>query len=248
MRVLVVDDEALARAFLLEQLAEREEIEVVGEAANGFEAVKLVEELAPDLVFLDIQMPKLSGFEVLELLGEPAPAVVFVTAYDEYALRAFEVHAVDYILKPVEPARLSEALARVDERLRARTPSPPAAPAALAAAARPPGRPLERVLIREEGRVHVLPVGKLDFVEAQDDYLSFASAGKRYRKQQTMAELEAQLDPRRFVRIHRSYLLNVERLARLDLYAKDSWLAILADGTKLPVSRPGHARLKELIG
>ena len=246
MRVLVVDDEALARAFLVEQLAGRDEIEVVGQAANGFEAVKLVEELAPDLVFLDIQMPKLSGFEVLELLGERAPAVVFVTAYDEYALKAFEVHAVDYILKPVEPERLDAAIARVRDRLRAAAPAPPAG--ALAAAARPPGRPLERVLIREEGRVHVLPATRIDFVEAQDDYLSFASGGKRYRKQQTMAELEAQLDPQRFVRIHRSYLLNVERLARLELYAKDSWIAILADGTKLPVSRPGHARLKELIG
>ncbi|KAB2956176.1 MAG: LytTR family transcriptional regulator, partial [Thermoanaerobaculia bacterium] len=114
--------------------------------------------------------------------------------------------------------------------------------------ARPPGRALERVLVREEGQVHVLPLGRIDFVEAQDDYLCFASGGRRLRKQQTLAELESQLDPRRFVRIHRSYLLNIERLARLDLYAKDSWIAILADGTKLPVSRGGHARLKELLG
>ena len=120
--------------------------------------------------------------------------------------------------------------------------------AAVAAAARPPGRPLERVLIREEGRVHVLPLGKIDFIEAKDDYLSFAVAGKRLLKQQTMGELEAQLDADRFVRVHRSYLLNIERLARLELYAKDSWIAILADGTRIPVSRSGHARLKELLG
>ncbi|HLF56227.1 MAG TPA: LytTR family DNA-binding domain-containing protein, partial [Thermoanaerobaculia bacterium] len=120
--------------------------------------------------------------------------------------------------------------------------------AALAAAARPPGRGLERVLFREEGRIHVLPIGRIDFVEAQDDYLSFASGGKRYRKQQTLAALEAELGPARFVRIHRSYLLNVERLVGLDLYAKDSWVARLADGTKLPVSRNGHARLRELLG
>jgi two-component system LytT family response regulator len=246
VRALIVDDEPLARSLLGELLAAHDEIEVVGEAANGFEAVKQVGELAPDLVFLDIQMPKLSGFEVLELLGDPAPAVVFVTAYDEYALAAFEVHAVDYLLKPVEPERLAEAIGRVRERLAARAPAPPAA--ALAAASRPPGRGLERVLFREEGRVHVLPVARIDFVEAQDDYLSFAAGGKRFRKQQTLAALEAELDGRRFVRIHRSYLLNVDRLVGLELYAKDSWLARLADGSKLPVSRSGHARLRELIG
>ncbi len=245
MRALIVDDEVLARQALCELLAEHPEVEVVGEAANGFEAVKLAEELAPDLMFLDIQMPKLSGFEVLELLGERV-AVVFVTAYDEYAVKAFDVHAVDYLLKPVEPERLSAALARAAERLA--TGAPRREPAGLAAAALPPGRSLERVLIREEGRIHVLALGRIDFVEAKDDYLSFASAGKRYSKQQTMADLESQLDPRRFVRIHRSYLLNVERLARLELYAKDSWIAILQDGTKLPVSRTGHARLRELLG
>jgi len=246
VRTLLVDDEPLARALLRELLAEHPEIEIVGEATNGFDAVKSVAELSPELVFLDIQMPKLSGFEVLELLDEPAPAVVFVTAYDEYALRAFEVHAVDYLLKPVEPARLAAAITRVVERKRARAEAP--RPEVVAAAARPPGRALERVLFREEGRVHVLPIGRVDFIEAQDDYLSFASAGKRFRKQQTLAELEAQVDATRFVRVHRSYLLNVERLARLDLYAKDSWIAVLTDGTKIPVSRSGHARLRELIG
>ena len=249
MRTFLVDDEPLARALLRELLLDHPGIEIVGEATNGFDAVKGIAELAPELVFLDIQMPKLSGFEVLELLGEPAPAVVFVTAYDEFALRAFEVHAVDYLLKPVEPARLAEAIARVGDRLRGRGPGAlPPRQEIVAAAARPPGRALERVLFREEGRVHVLPVGRIDFVEAQDDYLSFASAGKRFRKQQTLGELEAQLDPGRFVRVHRSYLLNVERLSRLDLYAKDSWIAVLADGTKIPVSRSGHARLRELMG
>jgi len=245
IRVVVVDDEAPARRMLAEYLTEIPGVELVAECANGFEAVKAVAEHDPDVLLLDIQMPKLDGFEVLELL-ERELAVVFVTAHDEHALKAFEVHAVDYLLKPVDPARLAAALARVEERLRARAPAPSAS--ALAAAARPPGRPLERVLVREEGRVHVLPLDRIDFVEAQDDYLSFAAGGKRFRKQQTLAELEAQLDPRRFVRIHRSYLLNVERLARLELYAKDSWLAILADGTKLPVSRLGHARLRELLG
>ena len=246
MRVLVVDDETLARSIMIEHLSKVPDVEVVGQAANGFEAVKLTEELNPDLIFLDIQMPKLSGFEVLELLAERAPAVIFTTAFDEFALRAFEVHAVDYLLKPVEPARLVAAVERAAERLRNRTPPPSASE--LSAAARPPGRNLERVLIRHEGRVHVLPLERIDYIEAQDDYLSFASAGKKLRKQQTMSELETQLDGTRFVRIHRSFILNIERLARIDLYGKDSWLAILADGTKLPMSRTGHAKLKELIG
>lgn len=246
MRVLVVDDETLARAIMIEHLGNVPDVEVVGQAANGFEAVKLTEELNPELIFLDIQMPKLSGFEVLELLAERAPAVIFTTAFDEFALRAFEVHAVDYLLKPVEPARLAAAVERAAERLRNRTPPP--SPSELSVAARPPGRNLERVLIRHEGRVHVLPLERIDYIEAQDDYLSFASAGKKLRKQQTMSELETQLDGTRFVRIHRSFILNIERLARIDLYGKDSWLAILADGTKLPMSRTGHAKLKELIG
>jgi len=246
MRVLVVDDESLARAFLAEQLASIPGVTRIGEAANGFEAVKLAEELAPDLMLLDVQMPKLSGFEVLELLGPRAPAVIFITAFDEFALRAFEVHAVDYLLKPVEPARLVAALERAGERVRTQAPAPSAQE--LSVTARPPGRTLERVLIREQGRVHVLPVERIDFVEAQDDYLCFVSGGKRQRKQQTMADIEAQLDRARFVRIHRSFLLNIERLARIEPYAKDSWLAILADGSKLPVSRTGYSRLKELMG
>ena len=245
MRVLLVDDEDLARKVLRELLAEHPEVEIVGEAGNGFAAVKMVEELSPDLLFLDIQMPKLSGFEVLELVGEKV-AVIFVTAYDEFALKAFEVHAIDYLLKPVEPARLAAALERAAGRLESAEQRPSAL--AVAADARPPGRPLERVLIREEGKVHVLQTAKIDFVEAQDDYLSFASGGRRYLKQQTLGDLESQLDPSRFVRIHRSYLLNIDRIARLELYAKDSWLAILQDGSKLPVSRSGHARLKELLG
>ena len=246
MRALVVDDEMLARQLMIEHLNKVPNIEVVGQAANGFEAVKLAEELTPDVIFLDIQMPKLSGFEVLELLGERAPAVVFCTAFDEFALRAFEVHAVDYLLKPVEPARLTAAVERVAERLANRTPQPSAQ--ALSVAARPPGKTLERVLIRHEGRVHVLPMERIDFVEAQDDYLEFVSGGKRFRKQQTMSDLESQVDPTRFVRIHRSFIMNIERLSRIDLYGKDSWLAILSDGSKLPMSRTGHAKLKEIIG
>lgn len=240
IRALIVDDEAPARRLLREDLAAHPEVEVVGECANGFEAVKAVGELDPDLVFLDVQMPKLDGFEVLELLGAERPAVIFVTAYDHYALRAFEVCAVDYLLKPFTPDRLAEALRRVDP-LRA------IEPLELRRAARPEGAPLGRILVRDGSDIHVIPVERLDYVEAQDDYLVLVSGERKLRKQQTLGQVEQDLDPARFVRIHRSYLLNVERLARLELYAKDSRVAILRDGTRLPVSRAGYARLRELL-
>jgi two-component system LytT family response regulator len=221
-------------------------VDVVAECANGFEAVKAVAELAPDLVFLDIQMPKLSGFEVLELIGRDVP-VIFTTAYDQYALRAFEVHAVDYLLKPFSEERFAEALSRARERLQARSADEgDAGLEALAAETRPRG-PLERVLIRDGAQVHVLPVEKIDYIEAQDDYVCFRAEGKQYLKDQTLAAVEGTLDPARFVRIHRSYLLNIERIARVELYAKDSRVAILADGKRLPVSRAGYARLSKLL-
>lgn len=240
LRALIIDDEAPARLLLREDLKAHPQIELVGECTNGFEAVKAVAELHPDLLFLDVQMPKLSGFEVLELLGSQRPAVIFVTAYDHYALRAFEVCAIDYLLKPFTPDRLAEALRRVD-------PLRTVEAAALRRAARPDGAPLERVLVRDGCEIHVVLVEQLDYVEAQDDYLVLVSGARKLRKQQTLGQIEQDLDPARFVRIHRSYLLNVERLARLELYAKDSRVAILRDGTRLPVSRAGYARLRELL-
>ena len=243
LRVAIVDDEALARALLREYLAALPDVEVVAECANGFEAVRAVAELTPELLLLDIQMPKLDGFEVLELI-ERDVAVIFVTAYDEHAIRAFEVHAVDYLLKPFPPERLAQAL----ERARARLGQPhQAATAELVAAARPPGLPLARVLVREGSKVHVIPVEKLDLVEARDDYVCLRSGGREYRKQQTLASLAARLDPARFVRVHRSFVVNVERLGRIELYAKDSRIAILTDGSRIPLSRAGYARLRELL-
>ena len=242
IRALLIDDEDLARAVLRELLGAHPEIEIVAECANGFEAVKAVNELQPDLLFLDIQMPKLNGFEVLELLEHPV-AVVFTTAYDTYALQAFEVHAVDYLLKPFSSERLAEAITEAQRRMQRRQGLPITA---LAKAARPAGA-CERILIRDGSRVHVLLVDQIDYVEAQDDYVRFRSAGKDYLKHDTLANLETQLEPSRFVRIHRSYLLNIERLARVEPYAKDSRVAILQDGTKLPVSRSGYARLSALL-
>ena len=246
IRALIVDDEAPARALLREYLSAHADLEVVGECPNGFEAVKTIGELNPDLVLLDIQMPKLDGFEVLDLI-ERRPAVVFVTAYDEYALKAFEVHAVDYVLKPIGRERLAEALAQVRARLAAGTTAAAPSPAALAAAARPPGQFVERLLVKEGPQVHVIPVERLDWIEAQDDYAAIHAGGKTYLKTQTLSEIAAGLDPARFVRIHRSWVLNVECLARLELYAKDSRVAILKDGKQLPVSRAGYARLQELL-
>ncbi len=243
LRVAIVDDEALARQVLREYLSGHADVEVVAECANGFEAVKAVADDRPDLLLLDIQMPRLDGFEVLELIGRDTP-VIFVTAYDEYALKAFEVHAVDYLLKPFSAARLSEALERARERIGRGERLPVDA---LTAAARPRQGPIARVLIRDGAQVHVLPVARIDYVEAQDDYACFRSEGRQYLKDQTLAHLETQLDPVRFVRIHRSYILNIERLARVELYAKDSRVAILRDGTKLPISRAGYARLGELL-
>ena len=242
MRAVIVDDEELARGFLREMLAAHPEIEIVAECANGFEAVKAIAETAPDLVFLDVQMPKLDGFEVLELI-EGTPAVIFVTAYDQYAMRAFDAHAVDYLLKPFSAERFERALERAKARLGERRPAPN-----LAREARAPGDRPQRLAVRDGTRVHVIPLEKLDYAEAQDDYVALHSGGKSYLKQQTIGSLEALLDPARFVRIHRSSIVNLERVARIEPYAKDSRIAILTDGTRLPVSRSGYARLLEAMG
>jgi two-component system, LytTR family, response regulator len=245
LRVVIVDDEALARSVLREFLGAHPGVEIVAECGNGFDAVKAVSELTPDLMFLDVQMPKLNGFEVLELLGRTVP-VIFTTAYDKYALQAFEVHAVDYLLKPFSEERFAEALSRARARLAGQA-SGDVDVDALVAQARPRQGPLERVLIRDGAQVHVIPAGRIDYVEAQDDYVSFVADGKAFLKDQTLAAVEASLDPGRFVRIHRSYLLNIERIARVELYAKDSRVAILHDGRRLPVSRAGYARLSKLL-
>lgn len=240
LRAVIVDDEELARAYLHELLDAHPEIEIAAECANGFEAVKAIADSTPDLLFLDVQMPKLDGFEVLELI-DPGPAIVFVTAYDQYAIRAFDAHAADYLLKPFGADRFERALERAKARLGQRQ-----APAELAAV-RPPEQRPERLVVKDGTRVHVIPLDKLDYVEAQDDYVALASGGKKYLKQQPIGSLEAILDPARFVRIHRSAIVNLDRVARIEPYGKDSRLAILSDGARLPVSRSGYARLLEVM-
>lgn len=244
LRIAIVDDEAPARSLVREYLGDMAGVEVVAECANGFEAVKAVADLRPDLLLLDVQMPKLNGFEVLELVGRDV-AVVFTTAHDEFAIRAFEVHAVDYLLKPFGPERLAEALARARERLEKRA-TPPIA--ALSAAARSAGTTAARVLVRDGGRVHVIPVDRIDFVRAQDDYVAYASEGKQFLKEQTLADVESSLDPGRFVRVHRSYVINLDRLVRVELDDRDNHVALLNTGDRIPVSRNGHARLTAALG
>ena len=233
LRAVIVDDEELARAYLREMLQSHPEIELVAECANGFEAVKAVNDLSPDLLFLDVQMPKLDGFEVLELI-DADPAVIFVTAYDQYAMRAFDAQAIDYLLKPFSAERFDRAVERAKGRTGKQRPAAP--------------RQVDRMVVRDGAKIHVIPLDKLDYAEAQDDYVALHSEGKSYLKQQPLGALEAMLDAARFVRIHRSAIVNLERVARIEPYAKDSRVAILADGTRLPVSRSGYARLLEAMG
>jgi len=260
LRAVIVDDEAPARALVREYLVAYPDVSVVAECTNGFEAVKSIGELAPVVVFLDVQMPKLDGFEVVELLA-PGPVVVFCTAYDEYALRAFEVHAVDYLLKPFGRERLAEALARVRSRLAGaagaagagasigESPSGPrSGSAALAQAARAPGHFAERLIVRDGADVHVIAVSDIEQIEAQDDYVAIHAGGKSWLKQQSLAEVEQSLDPARFVRVHRSHLVPLDRIARIEPWGKDSRIAILKDGSEVPVSRGGYQRLRERMG
>jgi two-component system LytT family response regulator len=244
LRLLIVDDEEPARRLLRDYLDNFDDVAIVGECANGFEAVKAVSEHDPDLILLDIQMPKLDGFEVLELLERDLP-VIFVTAYDEHALHAFEVHAVDYLLKPFSEERLAEALDRARVRIGSADAAPPLE--AVIAAARPERERQTRILVRDGTEVHVIATTAVDYIEAKDDSVAIHVGGQCHLKAQRLAALEQRLDPNRFVRVHRSFIINVDRLSRIELYAKDSRIAILDDGTKVPVSRSGYTRLRELL-
>ena len=242
-KALIVDDEELARKLLREMLGSHPEIEVAAECGNGMEAVKAAGEHRPDLLFLDVQMPKLTGFDVLELIDRDNVGVIFVTAYDQYAMKAFEVHAVDYLLKPFSRERFEAALGRAKHQ----KPQKEVDAGELAAAARPAGEYAERIVVKDGTKVTLIPVLKLDYAEALDDYVSLVTEGKKHLKQQTLSGLELALDPKLFVRIHRSYLVNLERVTRIEPYGKDSKVAILTNGVRLPVSRAGYARLKTLL-
>jgi two-component system LytT family response regulator len=239
----VVDDEEPARALLRQYLGGLDGFELLAECANGFEAVRRIDELEPDLVLLDIQMPKLDGFEVLELIHS-APQVVFTTAHDEYAIKAFEVQAVDYLLKPFSVERFQQALERAVARLKSGAQQPLEE---LTQARQRQRRPNDRLVVRDGAEIHVVPRERIDYIESDDDYAVIHAGSLELRKKQTLAELEELLAEGGFVRIHRCYLLNVDRLKRIEPYAKDSRVVFLENGARLPVSRSGYGRLKEWL-
>ena len=243
LRALIVDDEDLARRLVREYLQGHDDIEIVGECDNGLDAVKQIGALAPDLVFLDIQMPRLTGLEVLELTGRRA-GVIFTTAYDEHAIKAFELHAVDYLLKPFSKARFDDALAR------ARTLHAPAAPAlapGLDALVARRTAPLERILIRDREQVHVISIDQVECIEAQGDYLAIHAEGKCHLKPQRISEIEEQLDPTRFLRVHRSFIISLAHLQAIERPGPDRHAARLRSGKRVPISRSGYEKLRTLV-
>ncbi|WP_374353445.1 LytR/AlgR family response regulator transcription factor [Chitinimonas sp.] len=239
LTALIADDEPLARALLRDYLRSHPDIAIVGEADNGLQAVKEIGRLNPDLVFLDIQMPKLSGLEVLEATQRRS-GVIFTTAFDAHALKAFDLHAVDYLLKPFSPTRFDEALRK------ARALCGEAQPSVDALLADNSQR-LSRVLIREREQVHVLPVDTIDYVEAQDDYIRIHAGQRAHLKTQRLSDLEARLDPASFVRVHRSYLINLACLVGLERNGSDGYVACLRNGQRIPVSRSGYERLRQVM-
>ena len=240
LRALIVDDEDLARHLIREYIQGHADVEIVGECDNGLDAVRQIGALSPDLVFLDIQMPRLTGLEVLELTGRRA-GVIFTTAYDEHAIKAFELHAVDYLLKPFSRTRFDDALARA-RTLHATVHAP-----ALDALVARRTAPLERILIRDREQVHVIPIDQVECIEAQGDYLAIHAAGKCHLKPQRISEIEEQLDPTRFLRVHRSFIISLAHLQAIERPGPDRHAARLRSGKRVPISRSGYERLRELV-
>ena len=244
IRAIIVDDEELARASLKLSLQKFQQISVINECSNGFEAVKAIKEFKPDVVFLDIQMPKLNGFDVVELLADEAPQIIFVTAFDEYAIKAFDANALDYLLKPVNPDRLKIAIKRLEDKISIE--AKPDFKDAMKEVVQK-NLPLQRILIKENTKVHVIPVNEIIYIEAQDDYVLIQTLDKSYLKNERLANLEAELDPQVFIRIHRSFLVNIDYINRIESYSKDSKLVKLKTGFEIPVSRSGYGKLKQIL-
>lgn len=255
IRTLIVDDEPAARRGVRLLLERDPEIEVLGEAANGIEAADFIRRERPSLVFLDVQMPGADGFEMLRRLApEEVPTVVFVTAYDEYALRAFEVHAVDYLLKPYDDARFGAALQQAKSEVQRRqsetiqTHLTQLLQYLQAAGGTPSAEaPADRILLKSSGEIFFLKAEEVDWIEADGDYMKFHVGPRAHLLRETMARLEARLDPRRFVRIHRSAIVNLDRVRKLSPSFMGEYAVILQDGTKLKLSRGYHDRLATLL-
>jgi two-component system LytT family response regulator len=247
LRALIVDDEALARRRIRRLRAGDSGIAIAGECADGASALTAIDQLRPDLVFLDVQMPELDGFEVLQRLeGADLPAIVFVTAYDRYALRAFDVHAIDYLLKPFTPERFRTALSRVRHRLGRKDGQDGLAALARELRARP--RPLARIAVRAKGRILLIETGRIDWIEAADNYVRLHAGGAEYLLRETLAALEQQLDPDRFVRIHRSTIVQLDRVRELHPATHGDFDVVLRDGTRLTLSRTCRDRLERALG
>ena len=246
MSVLIIDDEPPARDLIRHYLTGEADIELAGECENGFEALKMINEMMPDLIFLDVQMPKLTGFELLELLPRP-PQIIFTTAYDEFAIKAFEMNAVDYLLKPFSKVRLSQAIDRARQRTAQKEPVQQQAIEALRAGLDGATEEIDRVVARLGSRIIVMPIDKIWYIEAQDDYVMVYSELGNYLKEKTMKYFETHLASKGFIRIHRSHLVNVTQILSVELYGKDTHLVMLKCGAKLKTSAEGYKRLRELL-
>ncbi len=244
IRTVIVEDEKLARDLVRDYLSKHRDFEIIGEYEDGFSGLKAINELKPDLVFLDIQMPKLTGFEMLEVM-EHHPAIIFTTAYDQFALRAFEHNALDYLLKPYSAGRFDEALARARERVQSG--GNQASINRLVEHRELQEVAINRVVVKSRSKIHVIPVGNIIYLEAQDDYVMIYTNDARHLKQKTMKFFESSLPEEDFVRIHRSYIVKISEISQMQLYEKESYIVILKNGIKLPVSKTGLPKLKQKL-
>lgn len=243
-KVIIIDDEPLARSVVKEYLQTHPQLEVVAECGNGLDGVKAIQQYQPHLVFLDVQMPKITGFEMLELLDEP-PAVIFTTAYDEYALKAFDANAVDYLLKPFTQDRFDKAIAKWRDAA-----GSPASNSISGLLAQTVHHPLhaERIVVKTGSRIKIIPVQQVHYLEASDDYVKIFTDEGSFLKKQTMSLLEQQLNTTQFIRTHRSYIINIQYITRIDPYEKENHMAVLKSGAKVPISKTGYPKLKKALG
>ena len=243
MKVIIIDDEPLARSIVKEYLRNYSDIQILAECNDGFEGIKAINQYEPDLIFLDIQMPKINGFEMLELIEEP-PVVIFTTAFDEYAIKAFESNAVDYLLKPFSKERFDKAIQKYTQQKKT---SPAKTEAVLESAALSPVQQ-NRVVVKDGSKIKIIPVSQIQYLEAADDYVKIFIQEGSFLKKKTMSYFEDSLRAFHFVRVHRSYIVNTQLITRIDAYEKDSHLLLLSTGAKLPVSKAGYAKLKDVLG
>lgn len=241
-KVVIIDDEFLARSMVKEFLQKHPRLQVVAECGDGFEGLKAIQEHEPDLIFLDIQMPKISGFEMLELVDEP-PAVIFATAFDEYAIKAFDAHAIDYLLKPFDQERFDKAISKF---LAQQKPDNSATKDLLNDTQLPGVN--SRIVVKNGSKIKIIPVQEVLYLEAADDFVKIFTKEGYYLKNKTMSFFESFLPQDLFVRCHRSFIVNISEITRIDPYEKDGHVAILKSGTKINVSRNGYGKLRGVLG